>query len=261
MIKSYSTLLLFSLVNLSLCCQELAIKEQLEKLRKDSTSFLNRLPRELVAQLVLHSTPPPKQLEQVIQAIESAHTFQNGLEKLDKLKSQPEYASYFLDLAFMNAVIYLLVKRFDQPPEYVARELNTPGAYRWIQAVFFPQWELYKAAIKGELERVREFIQQGLSVNGFTSQLDTPLMAASFGNSANVVKYIIERGANVNARNVYGASALMWAQTPEIARLLLSYGANPTIKNDEGKTAVDNAIALGRSTELIEVLREALECA
>src|SRR6185503_14640879 len=44
-----------------------------------------------------------------------------------------------------------------------------------------------------------------------TREGQTPLMVAALGNKADVVKLLVEGGADVNAKNKYGGTALMSA--------------------------------------------------
>lgn len=55
----------------------------------------------------------------------------------------------------------------------------------------------------------------------------------------NIVRFLIkEGGANVNLQNQRGETLLMqYAMVPEIVEMLLSFGADPTIKDNEGMTA------------------------
>jgi len=61
-----------------------------------------------------------------------------------------------------------------------------------------------------------------------------------------MVKFLLQRGALVDARNVSGETPLiMFAELaenhPEIVELLLANGADPHAKDDQGKTALDVA--------------------
>src|SRR5262245_4034745 len=60
------------------------------------------------------------------------------------------------------------------------------------------------------------------------------------------VALLIDRGANVNAANGFGSTALMWAapRTP-IVRLLLARGADVTAKASDGTTALLVAARVG----------------
>src|SRR5207247_5172837 len=80
----------------------------------------------------------------------------------------------------------------------------------------------------------------------------TPLMYAALYGDAGMVRDLLERGADTDARNEAGATALMWA-VPDVqkARLLLDAGADANARSNDGRTAL--LIAAGR--------RDGMECA
>jgi ankyrin repeat protein len=60
--------------------------------------------------------------------------------------------------------------------------------------------------------------------------------AAAFGN-LEIMKILIEKGADVNAHNNAGATALLWcARDPEKARLLVGKGAHVNVQSKQGRT-------------------------
>src|SRR5215475_5916501 len=65
----------------------------------------------------------------------------------------------------------------------------------------------------------------------------TPLMhAAAFGNSQ-TLKLLLDGGADVNAHNDFGATALLWAaRNPDKARLLIERGADVNAQSKQGRT-------------------------
>ena len=73
----------------------------------------------------------------------------------------------------------------------------------------------------------------------------TPLMYAALYGDAASVRQMIELGADVNAANDAGATALMWAiDDAEKVRLLLDHGADANATSIENRTAL--AIAVGK---------------
>lgn len=66
---------------------------------------------------------------------------------------------------------------------------------------------------------------------------DTALIANSF--YVDVAAALLKGGANANAQNANGDTALMRALTPKLVEVLLQGGADPYIRNKQGKNALD----------------------
>lgn len=80
-------------------------------------------------------------------------------------------------------------------------------------------------------------------------------IAIQYGNLS-MIKYCIERGNDVNAIDFFKVTPLMLAAfygNKKVVELLLSLGADKTLKNYWGKTAKDKAIENGH-TELYDIL-------
>jgi ankyrin repeat protein len=78
----------------------------------------------------------------------------------------------------------------------------------------------------------------------------TPLHYAIFTQRPDFLKLLIEKGANVNARDNTGDTPLsLAAKRGDLAsiRYLLAHGADRNSKNNEGKTALEHARRLGHS--------------
>jgi hypothetical protein len=88
---------------------------------------------------------------------------------------------------------------------------------------------------------VRKLIEYNADVNAQNRIGWTPLHIASrlVQPNIDVVQLLLERGVDVNARAKDGCTALHEASaygTPEIVRLLLEHGANVEMKNNNGRT-------------------------
>lgn len=73
-------------------------------------------------------------------------------------------------------------------------------------------------------------------------------MYAAAEDHTEVVKALLARGAQVNARNKYGNTPFMHAAIGNrvgAARILIKAGAGPEMKNELGKTAWDIAAERG----------------
>jgi len=66
----------------------------------------------------------------------------------------------------------------------------------------------------------------------------TPLMMATRMGHRTAISAILARGANVNARDNEGSTALLFVSDPAIAAILLDHGADPTLVSDDGVTTL-----------------------
>ncbi len=83
----------------------------------------------------------------------------------------------------------------------------------------------------------------------------TPLMhAAAFGN-VETLKLLMDAGADVNARNDFDATALLWAaRDPDKARLLIARGADVNSRSKQGRTPLMMASLLHGGTPIVSLL-------
>jgi uncharacterized protein len=119
--------------------------------------------------------------------------------------------------------------------------------------------KLLKAAKKGSLEEVKTLLEKGADVNA-KDQEDylTVLTYAALSGNLELVKHLVNRGADVNARDKDGKTALMFASrlgNVDVMTLLRDHGADVNIRDKDGKTALMAAAAKGH----IEAVRFLLE--
>jgi len=112
---------------------------------------------------------------------------------------------------------------------------------------------LMMAALKGHLDLAKKLIERGADVNktGWT-----PLHYASTNGHLPIMELLLEHHAYIDAESPNGSTPLMMAAhygTPAAVKLLLEAGADPTLKNQLGLTAIDFAHRANRkdSVELI----------
>ncbi|KAF9576584.1 hypothetical protein EC968_006931 [Mortierella alpina] len=103
-----------------------------------------------------------------------------------------------------------------------------------------------RAASNGDLERIVDLLDNFRSWVDVEASLEedgiTPLIyAACFGHTA-VIFMLLDAGAQIDARDNFGWTALIWATNNKhehIVRLLLEHGASPAAQTLKGRTVAD----------------------
>jgi ankyrin repeat protein len=105
---------------------------------------------------------------------------------------------------------------------------------------------LHLAAFFGRSEVVNLLLDHNAEVNLIAKNVIKvmPLHSAIAGGDFEIAKQIVERGAEINARQAGGFTPLMGAAQngdAKLVKLLLARGADRAMKSDEGRTALDFA--------------------
>ena len=108
---------------------------------------------------------------------------------------------------------------------------------------------LMLASLRGDLELVLALIARGADINkpGWA-----PLHYAATKGSVPIVRELLDKSAYIDAESPNGTTPLMMAAmygTPEVVKILLEAGADPTIQNGLGLTALDFAKTMERNKE------------
>lgn len=102
------------------------------------------------------------------------------------------------------------------------------------------------AAFFGQVEAMQRLLAQGADVAAVAANFMKvqPLHAAVAARSAAAVSLLLDRGADVKARQQVGYTPLMGAASAgreDLVDLLLRHGADPALVSEDGKTAADIA--------------------
>jgi glutaminase len=89
------------------------------------------------------------------------------------------------------------------------------------------------SAASGDLETITRLHVQGLDLNHGDYDLRTPLHLASAAGHIDIVKYLIQNGANVSPRDRWGATPLNDAQDQAIVDYLNAHGAQKGLEQTE----------------------------
>lgn len=87
------------------------------------------------------------------------------------------------------------------------------------------------------IEMVRLLIERGANVNTASTQGITPLIEAAMRNQKDAIALLLEKGADPNARDQKGASALIWALRMgrlDSAIVLINSGADVNLSDSQG---------------------------
>lgn len=113
---------------------------------------------------------------------------------------------------------------------------------------------LMMAVIGGHTEIVKLLLAAGVDVHAKHRTGDNALIMAARQRSyrthapppdSEILRLLLDRGADPNAVGAWGVTALISANTAEKAKLLIARGANPEARDEQGRTALIKAAAGG----------------
>ena len=100
------------------------------------------------------------------------------------------------------------------------------------------------AARRGDVSKVADMVQAGMPVDIDDEDGWTALFRAACYNRTDVVRYLLNNGANVNKQDSLGWTVLHHASRmnqTDVMRILLEHGARKDIKDKYGNTPIDLA--------------------
>ncbi|GAC1601009.1 MAG: ankyrin repeat domain-containing protein [Ramlibacter sp.] len=133
---------------------------------------------------------------------------------------------------------------------------------RWPKTNVEPRSEkdespLMLASLRGDLDLAKRLVERGADVNktGWT-----PLHYAATHGHLDIINFLLENYAYIDAESPNRTTPLMMAAmygSAQAVKLLLDAGADPTLRNEQGLSAIDFANKAGRrdSAELIAAVR------
>ncbi len=122
--------------------------------------------------------------------------------------------------------------------------------------------ELAKGSVASQLQRIKDIIKSVPDINVSSPEGYTYLMIAVMQYKADIVKLLLEAGADPNIGRKDGVRPLAiiflkrMDNREEIIRLLTDYGADPSLADKPGQTAFDFAEITQAEPHLIELLEQ-----
>ena len=121
--------------------------------------------------------------------------------------------------------------------------------------------ELLMASSEGNIDRVKELLEKGADVNAKDNNDSTALIKASESGHPEVVAMLLKNGADVNAKTTGRTTALIKAilyKHPEIVQMLLENGADVNAKTMYGSTMLSLASWDG-NPKIVKLLKEYIQ--
>lgn len=114
---------------------------------------------------------------------------------------------------------------------------------------------LVNACINNRINVVKPLLDYGANIHS-NNLFGTPLIQACRRGYLKVARLLLDRGANVNLASSYGDTPLISAvrrRPPhtELIQLLLEHGADPTIADRHGKTALEHAVEGSKIAQML----------
>ena len=146
-------------------------------------------------------------------------------------------------LSYKDARMFDLLLRAGADPYFGGKDMPAPI----IKAIEKASLAILSVLVRNKVDLNREVEDKALLEWAITYQ------------RVDWVNGLIDEGAEINALGLDGKTALMHAveqNLPQVVNLLLEAEVNPSIKSQDGKTALDMAKALGDREEIVLMLKE-----
>jgi ankyrin repeat protein len=122
--------------------------------------------------------------------------------------------------------------------------------------------DIHDAAAKGDLERVKALIKAQpklINVKENDKNKQTPIHYAVINGRDQVIKFLLSKGADINAQNLYGNASLHLAvksSHENIVKLLLEHGADYKQKNWSSQSAMFLATVAPGHLDILKTLHK-----
>jgi len=183
-------------------------------------------------------------------------TDQSGLARFSDLKQ----GDYDIDASFPHFRPYRNTIRIHEPIEpNVEIELEIGS----VTGVFIINWSeipLFRAIAQEDNDIVKKMISDGFDVNTTDNAKSTPLHVAVEHGNLEIVRFLLDRGAKANARDIFKRPPILMIdnsddEATELYRLLIGKGAEVNVRNEDSETL----LMLAAEDDIIEIVKLLLE--
>jgi len=116
---------------------------------------------------------------------------------------------------------------------------------------------LMAAVEKGYEDIINFLLEEGADIEAKNNKGQTALMRAVLVENQSIVDLLLSKGANVNVKDNLGITPLMYAvetENKDIVDLLLSKGANVNAQTDSGRTVLMDAATIVGNRDIVDLL-------
>ncbi len=168
----------------------------------------------------------------------------NNIEALELLKQYGADLSLKIDSGYEEIL-----------PMEIALLSNATKASLWLlengvdiyQKYTHDETALSYAASEGNIELVNILLDKGANVNDLNDHGESVLYAATYSNNPDMIKLLVDKGAPLNIQNEDGRTEFFHAAfnilfnecDSAMLKILLELGADPSIKDNRGQTALE----------------------
>lgn len=128
-----------------------------------------------------------------------------------------------------------------------------------FQVILLNRLSLRWHLLKGDTVLVKQLVENDdIDINAVNGKIGPALVSASYGGHKEIVRFLLDKGADINIRDEKGTTPLMNAvigEKPEIVRILLERGANPNIEvvNEKGEKTNITVITFAKMKQNKEI--------